>query len=387
MATLPSVTLHHEDLERMVPARAEVKGLERFTDDYSTWGYIDNPEVSWTAPNPPTTCADIERFGRLEGYASTYSIQDGQPRSVLFAVHLFRDADGAKGWAQSFLDALAAGARAPGSGYTFELVQPWSRKLGIAIAEHTGPDGIRTWAMFQQGPVIGWIIDLHPKGTSDAINVAGEAARMAVRVDQVRDEAAARAAEGLDVAHLLAAPLPLAAYGERGTGLTWDPWWGACQDNVERGLIAGDAAAAQAKALGRVTGCTGMYSSEAGAGTVVRVFSAVTRYRDAAGASSAVDALIADYKGKGGHTFTVPTYGDRAVGMVTTFSEDRAFTDSRVMFQTGPFTATVAIAQTPGPAEADAIALAAQLEDRLAGLLGQAAPTPPAAAPAATPVP
>jgi hypothetical protein len=354
----------------MVPAREEVKGLETFDENLFTWGYVDNAEVGSIAPNPPTTCDDAARFGRLEGYVNTWSPPDNETRAVMFAVHLFATEDGAASWAAAFHDGLADAAGAPGSGFTFRQLEPWSSGLGIDLAEHSGTDGTRTWAVLRSGPVIAWVIDLHPTGDEASIDVVEAAGRMGARIDGVRTEAAGRARAGLDVAQLLAAPLPLAEYGADGAGLSWDWFFGGCQDTVERGLIGGEEAAALARRLGRVTGCVAMYAPGDPAnpgGGVVRAFSSVTVYGNAEGARQSLDELVKDYEGRGGRQFTVDGLGDRAVGLVTPFSEGEgpAFTDTRIAFTMDEVAAAVVIQRREAVPEDEIRTLAARLEERL----------------------
>jgi hypothetical protein len=376
------VPLHHEDLEAMVLPKPEIDGTEALQDDAFTWGYIDNPEVSSTVPNPPTTCDDIARLGRLDGYANTwssYSASGDLDRSVLQAVHLFWDGQGAQDWMDAFYDGLAAGAAgpsavSPGTGYTFSSLPPSKAARGVTIVEQAGANGTRTWAMFRRGPIVGWVVDLHPTGEATTVDIAATAARMADRVETVQAEAAKRPRHGLDVAQLLSAPLPLSEYGERGAGLGWDAFWGGCQDTVERGLIAGDEAAELARRLGRVTGCWAMYGATGSSGPIVRLFSNATVFRDAKGASDSLDALVADYTGRGGREFAVEGLGDEAVGLVTPFTEGdggTSFTDTRVAMRLGEITAVVAVAQRDdADITNDVTALAHRLEARLIALLG-----------------
>jgi hypothetical protein len=369
---LPRVPLHHEDLERMVPERGEITGLETFAEDYLTWGYLDNAEITWTVPAPPTTCEDSARFGRLEGYITAWAPRNDPARNVLFAAHLFDTEEGATAWATSFHEGLAAAAGAPGADFTYRLLEPWGSGLGIELTEHSGGDGTRTWAVLQSGPVIGWVIDRHPVGGEGSIDVLDAAGRMAARIDAVRTEAAGRERLGLDVAQLLAAPLPLAEYGETGTGMAWDGFFGGCQDTVERGLIAGDDAAAAARRLGRVTGCVAMYAPEDPGGDVVRVFSSATVYRNADGARASIDEMVTEYEGRGGRQFPVDGVGDRAAGLVTPIAEGEGtpYTDTRAAFSIGELAGSVVIGRAEAAPEDEVRALAARLEERLGALLG-----------------
>jgi hypothetical protein len=363
-ARLAPVPFHHEDLERMVLDRGEIAGLEGLELDLFRQGYHDNAELTFLEVNPPSTCDDLIRFGRIEGYGSGYT--DFAGHGVLFAVHLFWDDAGAQGWMDAFIAGLEASVGTPAGPQSFRILPRSSTAPDTTLVEHVGGDGTRTWALFRRGPIVGWVVDLHPEDTA-TIDVPLAAGRMAGRVETVIAEAAARDRSGLDVAQLLSAPLPLAEYGPRGNGLAWDSFFGGCQDAIERGQIAGPQAEADARRLGRITGCTAMYAG-AHAAPVVRVFSSVNVYRDAAGASESLTASLAELVTRGGVRFTVAGVGDEAIGLVTPPGEDAAHTDTRVVMRLGELTASVVFQEKDGDATGDILALARRLEDRIRAL-------------------
>lgn len=360
---LAPVSFHHEDLERMVLDRGEIAGLEGLEQDLFRQGYHDNAELTSVEVNPPSTCDDLKRFGRIEGYGSGYTDMAGH--SVLFAVHLFWDDAGAQGWMDAFIAGLQASVGMPDGPRSVQILPPSPTAPDTTLIEHVGPDGTRTWALFRRGPIVGWVVDLHPEDTA-TIDVPLAAGRMAERVQAVIAETAARDRSGLDVAQLLSAPLPLAEYGARGNELVWDSFFGGCQDAVERGLIAGPQAEADARRLGRITGCTAMYE---GGADVVRVFSSVNVYRDARGASESLAASLAELIARGGVRFTVDEVGDEAIGLVTPPGGDVTHTDTRVVMRLGELAAWVVVQEREGDATGDVLALARRLEDRIRALL------------------
>lgn len=372
--TLPSGSLavtstpfHHEDLERMVLAPEDVGGLAGFEPDPFGQGYHDNAELSMLVPNPSTTCDDLRRFGRIEGYADFYS---GDAGGVMFSVHLFWSADEAAAWSAAFTGALAAGAK--DGGYTW-TTRDLAAPEGGVLAEHVGRDGTRTWAIFRRGPIVGWVVDLRPTG-APTIDVAGAAAAMADRIDTVTADVARRVPAGLDAARLLSAPLPRAAYGDLGEGLVWDPFFGGCQDALERGFIAGATAREDALKYGRVTGCTAMYAPEDGvAGEVVRVFSSVSVHRDATGAAGALGAVVAAVEARRGVRFDAGDLGDEAVGVAapaTGAGDTAAPADTRVVLRIGALVLNVSVqGPTAVGKEAYVLDLARQLDVRVRTLL------------------
>ena len=59
--------------------------------------------------------------------------------------------------------------------------------------------------MFQRGPVVGWVVDLHP-GADATIDVRAAADLMAARVESVIEKAESRPRAGFDAAQLLSVP-------------------------------------------------------------------------------------------------------------------------------------------------------------------------------------
>jgi hypothetical protein len=366
---LAPVPLHHEDLERMVLSRADVGGLRGFEADPFRQGYHDNAELTSLEVAPPATCQDIERFGRIEGYGNAHVAADGSGRSLLFAVHLFWTPEGAVSWSDAFVRGLAAGAG--GGGSTFRELPGGAGVAESVLIEHDGPVGTRTWASFVRGSIVAWIVDLHP-GPTTTIDVPAAAAQMADRIDTVIEVAGDRPRHALDVAQLLSAPLPKIAYGDVAAAFDWDFFFGGCQDTAERGFIAGEQAAADAKRFGRLTGCTAMYApAEATDADVVRVFSSIHVYREARGASAALAAAVSELEARGGLRSPVVGLADEAV-VVATPAGGEAPADTRVLFRLDDLVAIVAIqgpAATGAEAGTQMVDLARQLDARIRGLL------------------
>ncbi len=354
----------------MVLDAAEIDGLDGLEADIYRQGYHDNAELTSLEVTPPSTCADLKRFGRIEGYGTGYTNYANPPYFVLSAVHLFWDDAGAQGWMDAFIAGFRASVGTPAGPWSFRNLPSSFTAQDSTLVEHVGGDGTRTWAIFRRGPIVGWVIDLHPADTT-TIDVALVAARMAERIESVIAQVAERDRSGLDAAQLLSAPLPLAEYGARGNGLAWNYFFGGCQDAIERGLISGPRAEADARRLGRLTGCTAMYEpaeEPAGAG-VVRVFSGVGVYRDSEGASESLVASLADLEAWGGQRFAVAGVGDEAIGLVTPPSGDLTYTATRIVMRLGELVASVGIDERDGAdATGDIVALARRLEDRITSL-------------------
>jgi hypothetical protein len=242
---------------------------------------------------------------------------------------------------------------------------------GDVLMTHRGPDGTRTWAMFVRGPILGWVVDLRPADQA-TIDVPVAAAAMARRIEAVEADVAARRPSGLDAAALLSAPLGLTAYGEQYAGLAWDSFFGGCADAVERGLVAGPAAAEDARRFGRLSGCTALYAPgpAGGDGTIERVFSSVSVMATEDGASAAVAKGAADMHGLGGRPAGVPAIGDEAVAIVTPPGADRVYADSRALVRVGSHVLVVAIQDREGgDHQGEVGSLAASLASRLQRLL------------------
>jgi hypothetical protein len=362
-----------QDLEAMIPSPADVDGMVGFEDDLFSHGYHDNAELTSIVPNPPTTCDDLERFGRITGFGIGYARPDDPTHSVLFAVHLFAHEAAAKAWPDAFFGSMAASAGKPGGPTAFTVTQPGGLPDGAVVVEHVGADGVRTWASATRGQIVGWVIDLHPEG-EPTVDVPHAAATLVDRIDEVTAGVGADRA-GPDAAHLVSAPLPQSAYGERAAGLTWDSFFGGCADAVERGMIAGDQARVDAERFDRVSGCTAMYApgGAATADGTVRVFSSVSVYETPEGASASQAATHAENEALGGVDFEVSGLGDEVMGQITPVTGgDSSYTDTRVMLQRGPYAATTALHSTaPGNASAEVIDWARALDQRMTEFLGR----------------
>jgi hypothetical protein len=370
------IAVHHEDLERMVLSEADVAGLDGLDQDVVLQGYHDNAELPSVEVSPDTTCADIERLGRIEGYGNAYTSPAGD-RSVLFSVHLFWTPEEAHTWVDSFVAGLKKAADGSGGTITFREIPDGLSIPDAKLYEYRGPDGTRTWAIFERTPastgsfssVVGWVVDLHPDGEG-TIDVPAAAAAMAARVEAVGGEVAARPRRGLDAMQLVAAPLPMVEYGDLAAGFEWNSFLGGCQDTAERGFVVGPKAVADAQRFGRLTGCTAMYTPPSPGGDVVRVFSFVHVYRDATGASGALAENVADQQSAGGVGFVVPLIGEESLGIASPGAGLTIPADTRVVFRVGELLAVVAI---QGPAatgrEAYVIDLAQRLEERIRALI------------------
>jgi hypothetical protein len=357
---------HHEDLERMVLSSSDVGGLDGFEPDIVRQGYHDNAELMSIEVNPSTTCQDIQQLGRIEGYGNAYtSYADG--RAVLFAVHLFWTPEEAAAWIEAFNGGLASEAAASSGAFSFEVVPSGPDLPDAMLVQHSGADGIRTWAILQRGPIVGWIVDLHRDQAT--IDVPAAVAMMAERIETVAGQVAGRARGGLDVAQLLSAPLPKTDYGTLATDFIWDPFFGGCQDTAERGFIAGGKAAADAARFDRLTGCTAMYAPlDAGTADVVRVFSSIHVHGDSTGASEALAANVEDQEARGGVRFTVDALGEEAIGISTPASGEFP-ADTRVVMRIGNLMTIVAIQGDAAVGQEDYVQdLATRLEERVNSL-------------------
>ena len=345
------VPLAVEDLAAMVLTREEVGGLVGWESDMGRHGYWGNDELQSMEVHPPSTCVDLERHGRILGFANAWTKYEEQPRQVTVSVHAFWDADGARRWLGSYNTAMAT-LRQTVDGLGDEAV----------LAVHEGPDGTRDWVMFRQGPIIGWVTTLNHDLDHEAV-----ARRLAEKVAGVRTAGGA-----IDAAGLLSAPLPLASYGPRGEGLRWDFFFGGCADTEERASIVGEDEAERAAGFGRITGCTAMYSPpEDSDSSVVRLFSMVQVYRDAEGAAAdlrdAAERRIRD----GGSRFDPGSPGEDAFGVVqTTRGEGMTSTATRIAFRLGRLIGTVVVDdQDDADATAEVRRLAAELAGRIERML------------------
>ncbi len=240
------------------------------------------------------------------------------------------------------------------------------------VAEHVGPEGVRSWAAIPRGRILGWVIDLHPEG-APPFDLPAAARVLADRIEAVTAQAADGAPPAADAAHLLSAPLPLAAWGERGQFLTWDWFLGGCADAVERGLVAGDQARLDAERFGRLSGCTALYAPPVAPrpGGTIRLFSSVSAYGDDDGASASMPASLADLEQEGGERFPVEDIGDEAIGLVTTETGETRHTDTRIVLRRGPYVGVVNV-QSWDPADLtdELVGQARTLEERMTTYLG-----------------
>ena len=373
-ADVVSVPFRLQDLERMIPAPADVPDLIGYEDDTFLHGYHDNAELPGLVPNPPSTCDGLERFGRLTGFGIGYARPEDPTHDVLFAVHLFADEAGANGWSRAFLEAFGPTVDGPDGPSGFRVEGPAGNVPDTILAEHVAGDGVRTWAAVTRGQIVGWVIDLHA-ADAKPIDVPAAVAILADRIEAVAADAAAVEAAGPDAAHLLSAPLPLVSYGDRGANLGWDPFFGGCADAFERGMVAGEQARLDAERFGRLAGCTALYAPPVGAAAdgTARVFSSVQEYRDDAGASASLPASIAALESAGGERFAVAGLGDEAIGLTaTTSGEGPERFDTRIVFRDGVDVGTVAIQSTDQADISSEVAdLARVLELRMADFLGR----------------
>lgn len=344
------VPLTVEGLAGMVLGREEVGGLVGWESDPTRHGYWGNEELQSMEVNPPSTCEDLERFGRILGFANAWTNAEDPRKQVTVSVHAFWDEAGAEQWVESYNAAMVPKRTAvEGLG------------AGAVHAVHEGPDGTREWVMLRRGSVVGWVTTLD----HDLDHVA-VARRLAERIEEPVPVGGA-----IDAAGLLSAPLPRISYGERGEGLRWDFFFGGCADTEERASIVGEEDAGRSADFGRITGCTAMYSPPEGTDTsVVRVFSAVQVYRDAEGAAADLGDGADRYVGRGGTRFDPGTPGDDAYGMVLSTGGDTRSTQTRVAFRIGRLTGTVAVddqddADATGEVRALAVELAARIERML----------------------
>jgi hypothetical protein len=359
----------------MIPSVADVPGLAGFQDDQFTHGYHDNAELTTVVPNPPSTCPDLARLGRITGFGIGYARPDDSTHQVIFAVHLFGDEAGAAAWPDAFFGPMAAAAGTPQGPASFTMTRPAGFPEGAILVEHVGQDGVRSWASTTRGRIVGWVIDLHPKG-KPTVDITAAVGVLARRIDAAVD-ATTGDRPGADAAHMLSATLPLSSYGTRGAGLVWDSFFGGCADAIERGMVAGDQARIDAQQFGRISGCTAMYSPAAGVGArpdgTVRVFSAVSMYRDPASASAAMAAQIAEDRALGGTPFAVPDLGDEAWGLVIPHVDagDINYGSTRITLRQGFYVGGVALHSTAGvDASKELIDRAVELAARMTEFLG-----------------
>lgn len=357
---------HLEDLERMVLERDDVEGLAGFESDMLRHGYWGNGELRTLEVNPPSTCELMKTHGRINGFANAYDRYTQPSQLATFAVHLFWNGLDARAWNDAFVNDTKASVGKPEGPTRFEMRPVEELGPGGLVGEHEGPDGIRSWAMFVRGPIVGWVVDLH-QGARPHFDVVAAARTMAARVDEVAADAERRGDTGVDAAQVLSGPLTLDDWGDRYAGLEWDPFFGGCADAEERAAIAGEEEAEDARTFGRITGCTSMYSPPEGTDSeIVRVFSSMQVFRDEQGAAADLDDAVKELEARGGQRFTVEPIGDAAVGVVQPPSADAGYTQTRVLFRIDDVLASVALHdESDRDARAELTALAQKLEARL----------------------
>jgi hypothetical protein len=375
-----------EDLERMVLPQEDLGTAVRgFELDIMRSGYLDNAEVQYVEINPPTTCDDLARFGRITGYSAAFTSYDEQIHSVSTAVHLFHDTAGATGWMQAFADGLRALVGTTDGPIRVDITPLDDLGPDARLIEHEGAEGVRTWAMFARGPVVGWIVDLHPRGRP-TVDVSSFALAVAERIDHVMETVDDRSESRLAAARVAAAPLPRQMLGDRYGDLPWDWFFGGCTDNRERASYSPDPvkAARDLELHRRVSGCTAMYSRselETQSADIVRIFSAVSVFEDAEGASADLASFAADTEARANtngpegsygavERFPVVSIGEEAIGLRSALTSEPAFTDTRVVFRRGPIVGTVALHDRSDHDGRDELTrLAAALDLRIQALL------------------
>lgn len=371
--SLPArVGLRLDDLEHMVLSRDDVGGLSGFESDMSRHGYWGNDEIRYMEVNPPSTCDDTKRFGRIVGFANAYEPTSRVRRQVTFSVHLFWRESDARAWVDSFTNAIKASVGTPDGPARFDAQPVTELGPNAVLADDEGHDGVRTWVMFVRGPIVGWVTDLHPRGSRPSIDVTSTATTMAARVEKENTDAAARpAGPSLDAAGLISAPLPLAELGPRFAGLRWDWFLGGCSDTEERAANIGEQAAVRSAGFGRVVGCTSMYDpQEDTSRDVARVFTSVQFYNDDKGASADLADLMARSQAAGAQRFDPGSIGDEAFGMVTPPTGSDPYPQTRITFRIGNLIAIAGVQdKAPRDANGEITALALKLHARIEGLL------------------
>lgn len=363
-----AVPFRLEDLEHMVLSRDDVGGLRGFESDIGRHGYWGNGELRSMEVNPPSTCDDTRKHGRIIGFANTYDKMSRPARLVTFSVHLFFTEADARGWVDAYTNGLKASVGTSDGPKRFDARPLDQLGPGAVLADHDGPDGVRTWAMFVRGPIVGWVTDLHT--SSSNIDTVAAATAMASRIEQVSKDAKARATQVLDAARLLSAPLPLSDYGSRYAGLQWNFFFGGCADTEERASIVGKESAARVAGFGRLTGCTNMYAPPRDAkSSIVRVFSNVQVFNDAQGVSADIADRISRLPAGKANRFEIAV-GEESVASVSPPHDGQDFTNTSVTFRIGNIEAGISIHdKDPHDAKAEVTALAMKLRDRIEKLL------------------
>lgn len=363
-----AVPFRLDDLEHVVLSRDDVGGLRGFESDMARHGYWGNGELGSMEVNPPSTCDDMRKHGRIIGFANAYDKMSRPARLLTFSVHLFFTEADARGWVDAYTNGLKASVGTSDGPKRFDARPLDELGPGAVLADHDGPDGVRTSAMFVRGPIVGWVTDLHT-GSSN-IDVVAAATTMAARIEEVSTDAKARATQAFDAARLLSAPLPLLDYDSRYAGLQWDFFFGGCADTEERASIVGEEPANRGAGFGRLTGCTNMYDPPQDAtSSIVRVFSNVQVFNDAQGVSADIADRISRLPADKAERFEIAV-GDDSVASVSPPHGDQDFTNTSVTFRIGNIEAGISIQdKDPRDAKAEVTALAMKLRDRIEKLL------------------
>lgn len=371
---VPPAGFRAEDLIAMVPGPVDLGiDTDELTVDVVRHGYHGNAELEVIEVHAPTLCDDLERFGRITGFGRGFMSLEERPRRVVVSVHLFWDDQGAAMWTDAFVQGLQIGAGGP-AGPTRVDVRP-AEELGAGglLLEHEGPEGVRTWAILQRGPIVGWVVDVHP-GPATTVDVPATAQQLAARIEQVVADVGRRPDGGLDVTALLSAPLLQSELDERYADSEWDAFWGGCTDNEELGFIAEEASAALAERSGRLVGCTAMYRHEE------MPWSGVSAFPDDASAAQYLRELPEALEGEA-QTFEVTglVHVDETSAVQLRqpgSSGETGAWHTRVAFRRGPYVGTVAVMRVGAEAEqrASVATMAVRLSQRLDHLLAGRAP-------------
>lgn len=378
--------LQAEDLVRMVLTREDVgAGIETFDDDIFRNGFIHNAELHQVEVHPDWQlhadafgfehCAEFEDLGRIMGYARGWAAASEPPRSVYTSAHLFWDEQGAADWVEGWVDESRWGVGLPDGPSRFDLTPADDIAEGAWRIEHEGWEGVRSWVVVRRGPIVGWVVDLHP-GTTTTIDVDAAARALVARIDDVMATAVTATGDSLDLASMMSVPLPLAAWGDRYAALDWNGDWGGCTDLDEWSLIVDDATVEWARQRGMLYLCTGMYGPDgAPEGRYLQVWTRISVFPDEASA----DAYLGDGTNTNPTAESFDVTGlegvDEATGVVSAPSEDSDLWGTRVQFRRGRYVFALGLNDNdPRDARDELVTLAQQLDDRFTALVDGRAP-------------
>jgi hypothetical protein len=297
-----AVDMGLQQLAAMTFDPKEAVGLEGDQWVYLS-GYLDNAEFGgrWAEG-----CEALARFGRLSGHrqevADYTSVQDGTatPQVVVIA-HLFQTEAGAKKY-MSWVPTASPWICPFCNGVTAD---PWSLTETPATEPipEAGPDAVlvrmtaeqgeRRVGLVRRGLVVGEVMVVGPPGRPPN----GDATALTVKLgDQI--DSVDRIAQPYDAAQLLAAPLPLSAWGPEGVGLEWDVNYSGGRDNWEYVDQSPDPTTAKdhVATFGRLVAYQANYGNpNEGPDSPSRwVSTQVMVYRDASSATQAMDDLVGD---------------------------------------------------------------------------------------------